>query len=368
MNTDKLILSFSGGAGLFSILLGAGAELNTLLSIWAPEREVVYAGVEHLERLTLDNSLLLCPGVSSGCLPAMLLALGYTTPEQMTEVFMDFAKRFDAANKRPGASELFRQWQLYLMAMLTPDDKWKTLSGRLFIGVSVWNNDSRQLEPRVISQFDSAEAVAEAVLTSAHLFILGLWPTRSFKGKYAADGGWTMRYVELPARYGTTIPVCYDSMAEHIEHLDRAVDFSTAKYTELFRLGQQMVRQQQHYYLSLVWFGAPSQNGDDGDDEDDEEMPPPSHHHHHRNEPMVSKLDTVSLSLISGIAVTAAVGTLVFAGHSLKQLGSGVARFFSGMLGSGRTDDDGAEAADARNGPLLPARAPFTRLVREAAR
>jgi hypothetical protein len=156
---------------------------------------------------------------------------------------------------------------------------------------------------------------------------LGFWPVRNYKGAYCADGGVVMRYVDLPLEYGTTIPICYDTISQHLKLEDWMVDLSHEKYSHLYALGEKIIDENRGYYLSMLWFGKPL----------NKQIIP----HHSRT--LLPTVDLPTLALGSALGVTVVVGTTYLAAKSARQLASSVSNAWKGFWVQGDDDDYGKD-------------------------
>lgn len=82
-NIEKpILISIPGSAGLFPVTISLGYSVHKMIKTIYPTREIHYAGT------------------SSGCLPALCLALGFTFDQTMTW-YERFINYFDTFYKVP---------------------------------------------------------------------------------------------------------------------------------------------------------------------------------------------------------------------------------------------------------------------------
>jgi len=229
-----LLISSCGGAGAYPFLMGAMCRLFNLAKQQGYKSQEINLA-----------------GVSAGCIPALALRMGYDTPQKMRELIQNFLTKYpDMDGQPPSAEQLFNNWREFILSLISPNDRWKQCNHKLFIGISVWDSESSAIEPKIISEWTSAEDLADTILTSCHLVLLGLSFARQFRGQLAADGGITQRYVVLPNML--TIPVCYDAVYSQMSWDDFRIDLSLKKFDRLFEAGQQFINMHENDYTTLL--------------------------------------------------------------------------------------------------------------------
>lgn len=202
----KVLLSISGGAGMFPAAFGAAYRLKAEILKEHPPG---------------DGWVVEYGGVSSGCLVALCLAadkkIGFIeAPYDPAgdQIYIPFGKCFDTWWKTP-LTYLYPALRKFLYSLIT-DAVFKRVNNRLHIGISVltW----RGLRFKVISSFTSREDLVEAIIASCSLFPLSWTPFRVYRGQLCADGGYMYNEVILP-NY-VTYAAKYTHLGNHLTIVD----------------------------------------------------------------------------------------------------------------------------------------------------
>jgi hypothetical protein len=227
-----ICLSFAGVAGCIAFEVGAAKELLALVA--AEGQEVTaYAGL------------------SSGSVVATLLALDYT-PEEIDKHFERFTTFFSRWHHHPVTHWFSHLRKLWYEIM--PEDAYKRLSGRLYIGYSAvgW----RGLQPRVVSRYYCNEDVMHAIEASCHIMPYRFIPAGRFRGDWACDGAFSTRLLR-PEGYqvvGITAPMVHN----HVFWSDWSPTLCLYKKDRLASAGEAFVQRHHSYFRELIRGNTPT--------------------------------------------------------------------------------------------------------------
>jgi len=229
-----ILLSFGGSAGLYPVLLSASFPLMKMAQQVA-------------EKTQCDIHF---AGISGGCLAAVCLALGIESHAVVEKLFGAIALRMKPHNLSQDSlpmSSLYGQMHTALTELIGIEG-YRKLNGRLHIGITV--RDGWRARHKVISHFHSTHDAVECIVTSCHLFLLGVSIWRKFRGRNCCDGGWTASHVRLPGY--RVVPIDWRDVKEYIRPKDWPVSLEMNKFHRLSVVGLQMVTQHQEKFRYMM--------------------------------------------------------------------------------------------------------------------
>lgn len=225
---EPILLSISGGAGLFPAAFGACYEIDRYIKETHPTREIVYGGV------------------SSGCITALALAYGIPEPE-LFNYYKKFCGYFDKLYKVP-ATYWYTAWRKLILGMLSKPDDYNKLNNRLFIGMTKITLSGLKFE--VVSQYKSNEHVADTIICSGTLFPLSLTPFRIYEGSLACDGVLVYNYVLSVNHYNVIFK--YEHLGNMFKSKDWLVSSNVDKWSRMYYQARDRIRENEHEWRQVI--------------------------------------------------------------------------------------------------------------------
>ncbi|AYV83982.1 MAG: hypothetical protein Hyperionvirus15_20 [Hyperionvirus sp.] len=226
---DNIVLSISGGAGLFPASIGACYKIDEYIREIYPGKTIKYAGV------------------SSGCLVALMLSLGMAEDENF-KFYLRFVGFFDAWYKNP-VTYWYVAVRKLIEAILREPDDYKRLNGRLHVGITRVRV-GRKPEFVVVSEFKSNKHVVDTIIVSGTLFPLSWTPVRFYDGGLACDGGYVYNYVTLEDHYNVVFK--YDHVTGVFGAWDWLISTSVDKWHRLFKGAQRHIRDREGEWKEII--------------------------------------------------------------------------------------------------------------------
>ena len=223
-----IVLSISGGAGLFPASCGACYVINNYIKEIHPTHNIKYAGV------------------SSGSIVAISLCLGLSE-DDMFYFYKKFIGFFDTFYKVP-----FTYWyqacRKFLQLLLPKEDSYKQFNNKLYIGITRLTLKGLIFE--VISNYTSNDDLINTIITSGTLFPLSWTPFRIYNGRLAGDGGYIYNYVRLPNHYNIIFK--FDHINGVFNTSDWLISTSLDKWHRLFTGGQKHIKKNKNDWKKII--------------------------------------------------------------------------------------------------------------------
>lgn len=213
---DKINMFICGGCGLYPCGIGASYELNKLILTKTTKSNIVYSAL------------------SSGCFPALLLALDVSEPDAV-DFFHYFTNLFDVWYK----SSLTHHYENSekLLRKILPKNARRILNGKLFIRITTWSWNNG-FQSRVISNYKNNEDIINVIICSCHLVIFGKQWMMEYNGEYAFDGGILGSNIDLKNHINLVIK--YSDM-KYLKSTDRIMSTCFDKFMALKNIGKNYI-------------------------------------------------------------------------------------------------------------------------------
>jgi hypothetical protein len=231
-----ILLSISGGAGLFPAAFGACYEIDRYIKEIHPNRRVKYGGV------------------SSGCIIALSLALGLTE-DTIHAYYREFSKYFDAFYKVP-VTYWYTAVRKLIHTALGKPDSYKELNGKLFIGVTKISLNGVKFD--VVENYRSNDHVADTIIASGTLFPLSWTPFRIYEGSLACDGGFMYNHVILRDHYNIVFK--YEHISGTFTSADWMISASLDKWSRLYINAREHIQTNGECWRSAIRSGSPTKS------------------------------------------------------------------------------------------------------------
>ncbi|AYV80642.1 MAG: phospholipase, patatin family [Harvfovirus sp.] len=225
---ENIVLSISGGAGLFPASIGACYQINEYIKEIYPNRRIKYAGV------------------SSGCIVAIMLSLEISQQESFN-FYQKFVGFFDKIYKNP-LTYWYSACRKLLEAILSDPLAYKKLNNNLHVGITKIKLTGPEFV--IISQFESNQQVIDAIIVSGTLFPLSWTPLRIYNGYFACDGGYLSNYVTLKDHYNIVFK--YDHVTGVFNPSDWLISISVDKWHRLFQGAQRHIRAREPQWKQII--------------------------------------------------------------------------------------------------------------------
>lgn len=203
MTSSKIQLVFGGCGGMYNYVLGISSVLQ--------------------KKFDLSNCIF--TGVSAGCFPAMMLALGEDIETKFKTWNLPFLRKI---NKRPfGALCVWNDEVKRVTLENLPDDAYQRLSDRLFISLSripypysysfsetnaTAPSYNMGLKNEIVSKFHSNQDLVDAVIASSFVPFFDKKLAYKFRDNYYVDGSLTnYRPIPLPTETNPVIDIRRDT-------------------------------------------------------------------------------------------------------------------------------------------------------------